>query len=561
MRRWAAHPVLGLLPHLAGQRAAVAWTGIVDLANNAALVFLAVAGSHCVALAVLHRELAAPPWWLAAAVAVVLRAALTWHEMDLSHSVAYRVLAALRMGLFDGFARGVPARRPGLHTGKLAATAMGDVERLEFFYAHTVAQLSSAGVLLLGCSAALLGISPGMAACLVAGVGALVLVTVPWLRGNARLGGLVQAAKADVSATAVDILQGSREIASYGLQGQVRLQLAAASRTVEELERRLRVREAAASTLRELSSLAILVAVFLMAWHQPSLDPAWIPPLIAGTMVALSPLVEAVAMMTQLQAHHASARRVLEGINLPPEEPPNTGICTLDPRGPLGIRVRGASFAYTGAAPALAPLWLTVRPGEHLGIAGKSGAGKSTLARLLMGLWATDCGTIELLTQHGTPVDLHAVDRSDFRSQVTLVEQDTVVFHGSLLENLRLAAPHASEEEVAWALEQAGLPLDGGTWPVGIHTLIGEGGTGLSGGERTRIALARALVLRPRLLLLDETTANLDADAEASVLDAIARLAGTTTVITISHRESTLRRCDRRVDIGDLQKPGGRPVQ
>lgn len=554
-------PLWALLPHLAGHRPALAWTGLVGLVNNLALVFLAVAGSYAVTLALVSGEFAAPGWWIAAGAAVLLRAVLTWHEMDLSHSIAYRVLAALRMGLFDGFTRGVPSRTPGQHTGRLAATAMGDTEKLEFFYAHTLTQLAGAVVLLLGGTVVLYRIGGSLAACLVLGLAAVALATLPWLRANARLGEAVQRAKSDQSALAVDLLAGSREILGFGLQDRAQAQLAAATRTTAQAEQRLKARETAAASLRDICSLGILVAVFLAAWNQPGLDRLWIPALVAGTLTLLAPLLEAVAVLTQLQPHRASAARVLEGIAMPAEGPRPVKPVPFAAHGPLGLEVRGACFSYGDGAPALKPTWLSVAPGEHLGISGRSGSGKTTLARLLVRLWSPDAGSLELLGRTGTAVDAATIDPGDFRSMVTLVEQDATIFHGSLLENLRLAVPDATERQALRALERAELRLEAGRWPAGVHTVIGEAGTGVSGGERARIALARALLLRPRVLVLDETTASLDAATEALLLDAVAALAGDTTVITISHRESTLARCDRRVELADLHRaPLSRPA-
>ncbi|MFL4472421.1 ATP-binding cassette domain-containing protein [Paeniglutamicibacter sp. MACA_103] len=547
-----ADPLRGLVSHLSAHRTALVWTGVVGLVNNLALVFLAVAGSYVVTLALLEGRLAGPGWWIAGGAAVLLRAVLTWHEMDLSHSIAYRVLAALRMALFDGFSRGVPSRKPGQHTGRLAATAMGDTEKLEFFYAHTLTQLAAAVVLLLGGIAALYRIGGPLAAGFLLGLAALVLLTLPWLRANARLGEAVQRAKSDQSALAVDLLAGSREILGFGLQEQVQHQLAAATRTVARAERRLKARESAAASMRELCSLGILVAVFLTAWNQPGLDRLWIPAVVAGTLTLLSPLMEAVAVLTQLQPHRASAARVLEGISMPAEGPEPAAVLPFAASGALGLEVRGACFSYGDGAPALDPTWLSVAPGEHLGISGRSGSGKTTLARLLVRLWSPDSGSLELVPRSGAAVDAASIDLHDFRSLVTLVEQDATIFHGTLLENMRLAAPGASAEQALEALGRAGLTLEAGRWPDGVDTVIGEAGAGVSGGERARIALARALLLAPRVLVLDETTASLDAATEAVLLDAVAALAGETTVITISHRESTLARCDRRVELAGL---------
>lgn len=544
-------PLLALVPHMAGEWAGVAWTAVVGILNNLALIALAVIGSYVVALAVVRNEVAQPGWWLGGAAAVLLRALLTWHEMDLSHSIAYRILAALRMALFDGFSRGVPARKRGQHTGKLAATAMGDVEKLEFFYAHTVAQLAGAAVLLLGGVAVLLAVGPALAWALLLGVIALLAVTLPGLRKGAALGAEVQRAKSELSVLAVDLLAGTREILGFGLQEHAQRQLADRTRAVDAVQRRLTAVLALAGSLRELCVLATVVAVVVAAVSQSGLDPVWLPALVAGTLTLLAPVAEGVATVTQLQPHRASARRVLEGISMPSETPAAGTAAALEADGPLGVEVQEVSFKYDGGAAALRPVSLSVAPGEHLGISGRSGTGKSTLARLLLRLWAPDSGSISLVSRAGQAVDAWELNESEFRRLVTLVEQDARVFHGTVLENMRLAVPDAQETDVVAALDRAGLPLLGERWAEGVHTMIGEEGMSLSGGERARFCLARALLLRPKLLVLDETTASLDAASEQALMEAVAGLARETTVITISHRESTLAACDRRLVLGD----------
>jgi ABC-type multidrug transport system fused ATPase/permease subunit len=193
---------------------------------------------------------------------------------------------------------------------------------------------------------------------------------------------------------------------------------------------------------------------------------------------------------------------------------------------------------------------LSVAPGEHVGISGPSGAGKTTLARLILRLWVPDAGSIALVSPSGESVDAWAVDEASFRRMVTLVEQDAPVFHGSVMDNMRLARPAATEADVLSALDLAGLPLTGERWADGVDTVIGEQGVSLSGGERARFCLARALLIKPRILVLDETTASLDPASERALVEAVAAIAGDTTVITVSHRESTLAACHRRVQLG-----------
>ncbi|NWL12323.1 ABC transporter ATP-binding protein [Paenarthrobacter nitroguajacolicus] len=549
--RTPRNPLLGLIPHMSGEWAAIVWTAAVGILNNLALIVLAVIGSYMVALAVMRQEVAAPVWWFVGIAAVVLRAVLTWHEMDTSHSIAYRILAALRMALFDGFARGVPSRKPGQHTGKLAATAMGDVEKLEFFYAHTVAQLAGSAILFIAGVAFLLPLGPEVAGALLLGFAALVAVTLPGLRRGARLGARVQQARSAVSVLAVDLLAGTREILGFGLQEHAQRQLAERSLVVDAGQRKLSSFLALAGSLRELCVLGTVVAVFLAAISKPGLDAVWLPALVAGTLTLLAPVAEGVATVTQLQPHRASAQRVLEGISLPSDRGVAPAVLEFDPNGPLGVEVKNLQFTYDDGQPALRPTSLSVAPGEHVGISGRSGAGKTTLARLLVRLWAPDSGSISLVSRDGREVDAWAVSEASFRRMVTLVEQDSPVFHGSVLDNMRLACPNVTASEVLEALERAGLPLTGDRWAEGVDTVIGEQGMSLSGGERARFCLARALLIKPRILVLDETSASLDPASEQALVKTLGAIAGETTIITVSHRESTLAACDRRVHLAD----------
>ncbi|PNG22512.1 ABC transporter ATPase [Streptomyces cahuitamycinicus] len=194
-------------------------------------------------------------------------------------------------------------------------------------------------------------------------------------------------------------------------------------------------------------------------------------------------------------------------------------------------------FDY-GGRPVLDGVDLTVPPGRTLALVGASGAGKSTCAHLLARFWDPSGGAVQLLPADGDPVDVREVSDDDLRRAVVLVGQDTPLFHGSLAENLRLAAPEADDQALAEAARLCGVdriaPMD---------TLVGERGATLSGGQRARIAMARALLVRPRVLVLDESTAHLDNAGDAQLATALHKEDRTT--IVIAHRPATIRRADR----------------
>lgn len=206
------------------------------------------------------------------------------------------------------------------------------------------------------------------------------------------------------------------------------------------------------------------------------------------------------------------------------------------------IELRGLSFGYEAHKPVLHDINLVVEPGEMVGFVGKSGAGKSTLINLVCRFYDPQAGAVLV-----DGVDLRKLRQSDLRSQFGVVLQDTFLFSGTILENIRYAEPSASLENVMAAAKAANAHDFIVEKPDGYDTRVGERGQELSGGERQRIAIARAILHDPRVLILDEATASVDTDTERQIQEAIARLVRGRTTLAIAHRLSTLRGADRLV--------------
>ena len=205
------------------------------------------------------------------------------------------------------------------------------------------------------------------------------------------------------------------------------------------------------------------------------------------------------------------------------------------------IRFEGVSFTYDDQSkpPVIHHLNFTIHAGETTAIVGPSGAGKSTIADLLMGLISPSQGQIFV---DGTR--LTADRMTSWRERVGYVPQDTFLFHDTLRVNLLWASPDAKEQEIIQALQfAAALEFVNGL-PKGLDTILGDRGILVSGGERQRIALARALLRKPSLLVLDEATSSLDSENEKRIQNAIEKLHGQATILLISHRLSTIRAAD-----------------
>ena len=208
------------------------------------------------------------------------------------------------------------------------------------------------------------------------------------------------------------------------------------------------------------------------------------------------------------------------------------------------ISFHDVTFGYNSYDPVLEHINLDVKKGEMIGLVGASGTGKSTLINLIMRLYDVDRGSI---TVDG--VDVREIRQESFHDQIGVVLQETFLFSGTILNNIRFANPKASMEEVIRAAKAANAHDFICKTPDGYNTYVGERGFNLSGGERQRIAIARAILTNPRLLILDEATSALDTESEYLIQQALDRLTEGRTTFAIAHRLSTLRNADRLVVI------------
>ncbi|RPK87720.1 ABC transporter ATP-binding protein [Streptomyces sp. ADI98-10] len=536
-----------LLPVLGAHRTTVLRTCLAALVDQAALVALVTLAAYTVGTAVTEHRPPTPVTVAVLAGLVLLRALATWREMDLSHDLAYRVLAELRVRVFDGLARSAPARIAGRRSGDLAATALGDVEALEFFYAHAIAQLLASGVVFAVSATVLAALGPWLLLAVVPA--ALLLIWSPLFeaRGRAERGATTRRALAEVSSETVESVDGLRELLMAGALNRRRARLRSAGRRLARAQRAEQSWETGAGAARDLLVVAAVIGVVASAAHAASagrLDGAWAPAAMALALGALAPVAESAAALGRAGGLRAAAARVRAAVHAPAGAPAPTAPRPV-PAGPLGLRLRGVRFGYGGEA-VLDGVDLTVRPGETVALVGASGAGKSTCAHLLARYWDPEAGAVELVPPDPAhPVDLRDLTEEELRATVSVVGQEAPLFHGTLAENLRLGAPDATADEVGAVARICGVDLVADALPDGLDTAVGERGATLSGGQRARVALARGLLSGPRVLVLDETTAHLDHRGDAELARALSADPATRTTLVIAHRPATVRRADR----------------
>ena len=206
-----------------------------------------------------------------------------------------------------------------------------------------------------------------------------------------------------------------------------------------------------------------------------------------------------------------------------------------------GIELNQVSFRYSPDSPyILKDLSLKIKSGQYVAVVGKTGCGKSTLIRMLLGFESPERGVI-----YYDGHDVSTVDLKSLRKKIGTVTQSGKLFEGTVFSNIAVCAPGLSLEEAWQAAEMSGLSMDIKAMPMGMNTLISQGGGGLSGGQRQRLMIARAIALKPRVLIFDEATSALDNITQKQVSDALNSLKCTR--IVVAHRLSTIRQCDRIV--------------
>ncbi|MEE2051003.1 ABC transporter ATP-binding protein [Nocardiopsis tropica] len=545
----AADTFRGLLPVLRPEWRGMLWSYAVGTASALTLAGVTILTAWVVGHAVVERTAPEPVWWAVIIGLVLLRVVLTWREMDVSHALAYRVLARLRMALFDAYARSVPGRRRE-HSGRAATVAMDDIEKLEFFYAHTIAQIGASLTLFTASltTASILLPEAGI----VVFTGSLVLASsaLYWARTARRLGEQEQRERSDLSTRIVDALGALREVLAYGLSPQVVAETGAATARATAIARRRELLAQLVTSLREFVTTAVVIGVIVVGsaaagvlsdTAQTRLSPAELPALITLALVGVAAVTDATATFTRLHPLVAGAERVSSGINRPPVVAVSDNPRQLPP-GPLGLRFRDVCFAYEDRPPVLTSWSLEVAPGAHVGLKGPSGSGKSTVIALAARLWDPSSGIVELVTPRGEGVSVADVDDRALREAVALVDQDSVLFHGTVRDNLLRGGAPRPDSELNTMMERVGAA----DW-IGLDDDLGEAGVRLSGGQRARLCLARALVRRPRVLLVDEVTASLDPATERVISDVIADFPGT--VLVASHRAETLARLEHVVEV------------
>jgi ATP-binding cassette subfamily C protein CydC len=491
----------------------------------------------------------------------VSRGVLRYAERLGSHDVALRGVGSVRERLYRRLAAADPVLVAGLRRGDLLARVGADVDALADLMVRSL--LPFAVALTTAAGAALLVGRLLPPAGLVVAAGLLVAALIaPWLAARSALQAERSASQArtETSAEVLALLDGIAELTVAGAVRARRARLSALDADLAaRLDRAARPAAAATGLSTLVTGLAMVAALALgvQATARGGLSPVLL------AVVTLTPLAaaEAVAALPAaaigLVRARAAAERVLALLEAPPAHyGPNaadddTPSPRVDPLPDAVLSAEQLSCGWPGAAPTLQGLDLTLRPGRRIAIVGGSGCGKTTLLLTLAGLIPPVAGRVTLASERvrvaPPPMDLERIDPGVVRRTVSFTAEDAHIFTTTVRENLRVARPDADDDELADVLRRAGLADWTAGLPSGLDTMLGSGGAGLSGGERRRLLLARALLVGAGVLLLDEPVEHLDpTTADALVHDVLSASQGpqASAVVVVTHRLAPLAAAD-----------------
>lgn len=472
----------------------------------------------------------------------VLRGLLRYIEQYSNHYIAFKLLAILRDRIFRVLRKLCPAKLESRKKGSIIAMLTSDIETLEVFYAHTLSPI---------CIAILVSLT----VCVFTGT-----VVSPWLAAAAFLGYLVIGILVPVISSAalkesgvnyrrefasfnsyfLDSIKGIQDILFHNAGEQRKKEVNERSEKLLKETRQMKDASTKAAAATELIvSLFILLtlAVGILLVHKGEITVGKMVLGVVAVFGSFGPVIAISALPGNLTQTFASGDRVL---NLLEETPVAEEITNGKNISYEKLEVKDLSFAYNTSEPVLKNICMHAQKGEIVGIVGESGCGKSTLLKLLLRFWKKDSGEINY-----NNIDIEQINTSNLLDNVTMVSQVTYLFDDTIEENLRIARPDATQEELEEACRMASVHDFITTLPQGYKTRVGALGDNLSAGEKQRIGLARAFLSGRELILLDEPTSNVDSINEGIILKALAQQKHKKSIILVSHRESTMAIADR----------------
>ncbi len=523
--------LLGFLRPFGGWVALSVLLGVATIASNIGLLGTS---AYLIASAALHPSIAELQ---VAIVGVrffgISRGVFRYLERLVSHSVNFRLLAGLRVWFYRKLEPLAPACLQDVHSGDLLGRSIGDVETLQDFYVRIVSPPVTALIVTIGMGLFVGAYNPFLALVLVGGL-LLSGVGIPLFAASISRGPGrdLTLRRSDLGQELVDIVQGMPDLLVFDQQAHAIARFEAINERLAHAQLRIAWTGGLVGSLNLLAVNLTLLGMLMFGIPLVvggALDGVILAVLSLVTLAsfeAVSPLGQAAQ---QLPASLNAARRLFDLVSRPPAVP--EPISSLPPPASLDLEIHDLTFRYApDLEPALQSVNLSLPAGKRIGIIGPSGSGKSTLLNLILRFWDCDAGCIEINGQ-----DIKNYSAATVRLRIATITQETYIFTASLRENLLIAKPLALDDDLLQALERAQLMDWYRSLPNGLDTWLGTRGALMSGGERQRLALARAVLQQADLYLLDEPTSSLDPDNAAKLVAMLEELTRGRSVLWVTH--------------------------
>lgn len=469
-------------------------------------------------------------------VCALLRGILRYAEQACNHYIAFKLLARIRDQVFGALRKLCPAKLEVKDKGSLISLITSDIELLEVFYAHTISPICIAFVTSLICVGIQVqfGWIYGLYSLFVYVVVGVVLPI--YISNQSRqIGVEYRKEAANLNSYVLESMRGLKESMQY-MDTDCRLSgLNKQTSSLANYEKELKYFQAKTISLTNFCVVLLSLGLCLIHIYMNSSIDSMI---VSGVLQISSfgPVIALANLGSTLSQTIGAGQRV---ISLLDESPMVEEVENKEETDFKMVDVSSVDFAYEEEQ-ILKDMNLNIHENEVIGIQGKSGSGKSTLLKLLMRFWDVSKGSILV-----DGLNIRSLNTSNLRKNEGYVTQETILFHDTIENNLRVAKQNATMEEIEVACKKANIHEYIQSLPNGYKTMVEELGSSLSGGERQRMGLARMFLHDAKLVLLDEPTSNLDSLNEGAILKSIYEERKDKTIVFVSHRESTLSHCDR----------------
>lgn len=516
---------------------------IAGVIGNLAAIFIPAYSSYVIANIVSRADqINLNMSFILLIVLAISRGFLRYVEQLCNHFIAFKLLAIIRNKVFRALRRLAPAKLEGKEKGNLISLITSDIELLEVFYAHTISPIFIAFV------TSVIVVSILFAYSVKAAIFAMISYLIVGLflpifssKSGKKEGLELRNEFADLNSYLLDSLRGMKEVIQYSY-GEKRLNYIDET-TVKLNRKQERIKVFEAQNRGFTTSIVALLGLIMFVIMKNEMVAIFdINKLIVVTVLFMSsfgPVIALSSLSANLRSTFASGDRVL---NILEEKPQVLEVYDQNKTYFSDLKIEDITFSYNDEI-ILNDFNLSLENGEKLAIFGKSGSGKSTLLKLIMRFWDVDKGEIKISDRN-----IKQVNTKDLRDIENYMTQETYLFQGSILENIKIAKKDASLNEVIEACKKASIHDFICSLKDGYETNVGELGEKLSSGEKQRIGLARVFLHDAPLYILDEPTSNLDALNEGIILNAISKEENKSMLI-VSHRKSALNIADKTIEI------------